>query len=106
LHQQDIDGLVVIGGNGTQTGAAALAQMGFCVAGAASTIYNDLAGSDITIGVDTALNIALTVSKLAALGGFSLIGQTADCSASSAARVRALSGAARIASKSTRARAK
>jgi len=59
LHQQDIDGLVVIGGNGSQTGAAALSQMGFCVAGVASTIDNDLAGSDITIGVDTALNIAL-----------------------------------------------
>ncbi|MBS1806639.1 MAG: 6-phosphofructokinase [Acidobacteria bacterium] len=59
LHQQAIDALVVIGGNGSQTGAQALFQMGFPVVGIASTIDNDLVGSDITIGVDTALNIAL-----------------------------------------------
>jgi 6-phosphofructokinase 1 len=59
LHQHEIEALVVIGGNGSQTGAHALAQMGFPVVGIASTIDNDLAGSDITIGVDTALNIAL-----------------------------------------------
>ena len=59
LRQRDISGLVVIGGNGSQTGAHALAQMDFPVVGVASTIDNDLAGSDITIGVDTALNIAL-----------------------------------------------
>jgi 6-phosphofructokinase 1 len=54
-----IEGLVVIGGNGSQTGANALNKMGFPVVGVASTIDNDLYGSDITIGVDTALNIAL-----------------------------------------------
>jgi len=54
-----IDNLVVIGGNGSQTGAYHLSQMGFPVVGVASTIDNDLYGSDITIGVDTALNIAL-----------------------------------------------
>lgn len=59
LNCEDISGLVVIGGNGSQTGAHALSQMGFPVVGVASTIDNDLAGSDITIGVDTALNIAL-----------------------------------------------
>lgn len=59
LNCEDISGLVVIGGNGSQTGAHALSQMGFSVVGVASTIDNDLAGSDITIGVDTALNIAL-----------------------------------------------
>jgi 6-phosphofructokinase 1 len=59
LNQQGIEALVVIGGNGSQTGAAALAQMGFAVIGVASTIDNDLCGSDISIGVDTALNIAL-----------------------------------------------
>jgi 6-phosphofructokinase 1 len=59
LRQRDISGLVVIGGNGSQTGAFALSQMGFPVVGVASTIDNDLVGSDITIGVDTALNIAL-----------------------------------------------
>lgn len=59
LKEWDIHGLVVIGGNGSQTGANALAEMGFPVVGVASTIDNDLLGSEITIGVDTALNIAL-----------------------------------------------
>lgn len=59
LHEAGIEGLVIIGGNGSQTGAAALHQMGFPVVGVASTIDNDLLGTDITIGVDTALNIAL-----------------------------------------------
>jgi 6-phosphofructokinase 1 len=59
LKQHAIDALVVIGGNGSQTGAYALSQMGFPVVGIASTIDNDLYGSEITIGVDTALNIAL-----------------------------------------------
>jgi len=59
LAQHGIEALVVIGGNGSQTGAYALAEMGFPVMGLASTIDNDLVGSDITLGVDTALNIAL-----------------------------------------------
>jgi len=59
LRALGIDGLVVIGGNGSQSGALALEQMGLEVVGVASTIDNDLAGSEITIGVDTALNIAL-----------------------------------------------
>jgi 6-phosphofructokinase 1 len=59
LNQAGIEGLVVIGGNGSQTGAHALHTLGFTVVGVASTIDNDLYGSDITIGVDTALNIAL-----------------------------------------------
>ena len=59
LRQDGIEGLVVIGGNGSQTGSHALSQMGFPVVGVASTIDNDLCGSDVTIGVDTALNIAL-----------------------------------------------
>ncbi|HEX7182771.1 MAG TPA: 6-phosphofructokinase [Thermoanaerobaculia bacterium] len=59
LSRAGIDGLVVIGGNGSQTGANALAEKGFPVVGVASTIDNDLYGSEITIGVDTALNIAL-----------------------------------------------
>ena len=54
-----IEGLIVIGGNGSQQGSYALHQMGFPVVGIASTIDNDLYGSDVTIGVDTALNVAL-----------------------------------------------
>ncbi len=59
LSTHGIEALVVIGGNGSQQGALALSERGFPVVGIASTIDNDLVGSDITIGVDTALNIAL-----------------------------------------------
>ena len=59
LRSQRVEALVVIGGNGSQAGAAALAARGLPVVGVASTIDNDLHGSDITIGVDTALNVAL-----------------------------------------------
>ena len=59
LRVYRFDGLIVIGGNGSQTGAHALSQKGFPVVGIASTIDNDLYGSEVTIGVDTALNIAL-----------------------------------------------
>jgi len=59
LCDRNVDGLVVIGGNGSQIGTHSLAQLGFAAAGVASTIDNDLCGSDLTVGVDTALNIAL-----------------------------------------------
>jgi len=59
LAGQGIEALVVIGGNGSQAGAYELSRMGFPVVGVASTIDNDLAGSEVTIGVDTALNVAL-----------------------------------------------
>lgn len=59
LRQMGIDALVVIGGNGSQTGSHLLNELGFPVVGIASTIDNDLYGSEMTIGVDTALNIAL-----------------------------------------------
>ncbi len=59
LAAQGVDALVVIGGNGSQTGAHMLSQMGVPVVGIASTIDNDLLGTDMTIGATTALNIAL-----------------------------------------------
>jgi 6-phosphofructokinase 1 len=59
LKRHKVDALVVIGGNGSQHGALELHRLGFPVVGIASTIDNDLYGSDTTIGVDTALNIAL-----------------------------------------------
>jgi 6-phosphofructokinase 1 len=59
MNEFGIEGLVVIGGNGSQTGAYSLSKLGFPVVGVASTIDNDLFGSEMTIGVDTALNIAL-----------------------------------------------
>jgi 6-phosphofructokinase 1 len=59
LNELEIEALVVIGGNGSQTGSLKLSEMGYPVVGVASTIDNDLVGSDITIGVDTSLNISL-----------------------------------------------
>ncbi len=59
LSEHSIDALVVIGGNGSQSGAYELSKMGYPVVGVASTIDNDLYGSEITIGVDTALDVAL-----------------------------------------------
>jgi 6-phosphofructokinase 1 len=59
LGKNGVEGLIVIGGNGSQAGAYDIARRGVPVVGVASTIDNDLCGTDVTIGVDTALNIAL-----------------------------------------------
>jgi 6-phosphofructokinase 1 len=50
---------VVIGGNGSQTGSYMLSQLGVHVVGVASTIDNDLLGTDVSIGSDTAINVTL-----------------------------------------------
>jgi 6-phosphofructokinase 1 len=69
LRRRGIDTLVVIGGNGSQTGSHALMQAGFPVVGVASTIDNDLCGTDVSIGVDTAVNITLdAIDKLRTTG--------------------------------------
>jgi len=59
LRRAGIDMLVVIGGDGSQAGAATLSRCGLPVIGIASTIDNDLAGTDITIGATTAVETAL-----------------------------------------------
>lgn len=59
LRERAVDALVVVGGDGSQTGALRLLEKGFPVVGCASTIDNDLSGAEITLGVDTALNVAL-----------------------------------------------
>lgn len=57
LRGQGIDGLVVIGGDGTFTGAHLLhEEHGIAVVGIPGTIDNDLFGTDYTIGYDTATN--------------------------------------------------
>lgn len=61
LRDRAIEGLVVIGGDGSQSGALALHERGFPTIGVASSIDNDLAGFDTSIGVDTALNTAVTL---------------------------------------------
>jgi len=60
LTKEKIDGLVVIGGNGTFRGAALLHEEGGpAVIGIPGTIDNDIQGTDYTIGFDTARNTAL-----------------------------------------------
>ena len=55
----DIEGLVVIGGDGSFAGARALSNLGIPCVGIPGTIDNDIACSDYTIGFDTAMNTAL-----------------------------------------------
>jgi 6-phosphofructokinase 1 len=59
LGKRGIEALVVIGGNGSQTGNHSLFKEGFRVLGVPSTIDNDLYGTDVSIGSDTAINITL-----------------------------------------------
>jgi 6-phosphofructokinase 1 len=59
LNRMGIEGLVVIGGDGSLSGALELHKLGFPVVGMPGSIDNDLAGTDMAIGVDTALNTAL-----------------------------------------------
>jgi len=57
LLKQGIDALIVIGGDGTFTGADLFCkEFNFPVIGLPGTIDNDLAGTDFTIGYDTAIN--------------------------------------------------
>ncbi|WP_264803486.1 6-phosphofructokinase [Cytobacillus sp. NCCP-133] len=54
-----IDGLVVIGGDGSYRGAKALTEQGFPCVGVPGTIDNDIPGTQYTIGFDTALNTVI-----------------------------------------------
>jgi len=56
LRQQGVDGLVVIGGDGSLRGAQALHQHGMRVIGIPASIDNDIPCTDMSLGVDTALN--------------------------------------------------
>jgi len=69
LRDHGIEHLVVIGGEGSQTGAAALSRKGLSVVGVTSTIDNDIVGFDITIGATTAIDVALeSVDRLRVTG--------------------------------------
>ena len=56
LHAFDIEGLIVIGGDGSYRGAKMLADSGMKTIGIPGTIDNDLGYTDFTIGFDTAVN--------------------------------------------------
>ncbi len=55
LKKFGIEGLVVIGGDGSYQGAVALTKLGFPTVGVPGTIDNDIPGTEYTIGFDTAL---------------------------------------------------
>lgn len=61
LHAYGIEGLIVIGGDGTLTGAKALSDnCGINVVGIPGTIDNDLAYTDYTLGFDTSVNTVIS----------------------------------------------
>lgn len=60
LRSEDIEGLVVIGGDGSLTGAKVLCEeFDFPVVGIPGSIDNDISGTDYSVGFDTAVNTAL-----------------------------------------------
>ncbi len=59
LREKEIDALIVIGGDGSMAGAAALEALGTATATVPATIDNDMCGTEETIGYDTAVNTVL-----------------------------------------------
>lgn len=59
MKEQGVEGLVVIGGDGTYRGAMGLTKKGFPCVGVPGTIDNDIPGTEYTIGFDTALNTVI-----------------------------------------------
>lgn len=65
LKKHGIEGIVVIGGDGSLTGASLLSKYGMPIVGLPGTIDNDVWGTDYTIGADTAANTILeAINKL------------------------------------------
>ena len=65
LAKHSIEGLIVVGGNGSQMAAATLANSGFPVIGVPKTIDNDLAGTELTVGFLTAVEtVTLALDNL------------------------------------------
>lgn len=65
LRYREIDALIVIGGDGSFRGAQTLSAQGIPVVGIPGTIDNDIPGTELTIGFDTAINTVVeSVSKI------------------------------------------
>ncbi|AQS53029.1 ATP-dependent 6-phosphofructokinase [Jeotgalibaca dankookensis] len=65
LKKFGIEGLIVIGGDGSYRGGAALTKLGFPTIGIPGTIDNDIVGTEYTLGFDTAINTVLdSVDKI------------------------------------------
>ena len=56
MREAGVEGLIVIGGDGSYRGAMELTELGFPAVGVPGTIDNDVPGTQYTIGFDTALN--------------------------------------------------
>ncbi len=59
LEKENIDALVIIGGDGSLKGALRLLEQGFPVSGVPASIDNDIPFTDMALGVDTAMNTAV-----------------------------------------------
>jgi 6-phosphofructokinase 1 len=59
LERHAVDVLVIVGGDGSLTGALRLHEAGLPVVGVPATIDNDIAFTDMALGVDTAMNTAI-----------------------------------------------
>ncbi|GAE36993.1 6-phosphofructokinase [Halalkalibacter akibai] len=65
LKKHGIEGVIVVGGDGSYRGAQKLSEHGIATVGAPGTIDNDIPGTDFTIGFDTALNtIIQSIDKI------------------------------------------
>ena len=58
IEGERLDGLIVVGGDGTLRSALALSEEGVALVGVPKTIDNDIPGTDVTFGFDTAMQIA------------------------------------------------
>ena len=65
LNEANVDALVVVGGEGSMRGGLALHSLGFPVLGIPASIDNDISGTQMSLGVDTALNTIIeAIDKL------------------------------------------
>jgi len=65
LNEANVDALVVVGGEGSMRGGLALHTLGFPVLGIPASIDNDISGTQMSLGVDTALNTIIeAIDKL------------------------------------------
>ena len=78
LKAYGVDALVVIGGDGSFTGAKLLSKLGIKTIGIPGTIDNDLAYTDFTLGFDTALNTVVdAINKIRDVDVEDLLGREA-----------------------------
>ncbi len=77
LNEMGIEGLVVIGGDGSLRGALSLHKLDFPVVGIPASIDNDINGTNMSIGVDTALNTILEL--LDQDSGYRFLAYTSVC---------------------------